>query len=208
MLSVLAVGPAGAVGKWEPPKKDPKVCVKWVKVVKVNWDKKKSDTFKVKKFLWVKKSKFHTWKLVKDWDLGEGKKFFFFKVKKIDSKKACWDKNIKKFKKGSWKKPIFPEPPVIPPDEEFACLVHFTGSAVNPYNLLWLPESAIAAHLEEHTTDNPENRQGSDFLLNEYLESIEEEPVTDREACLDYPEPPQDPIDPGIIAFGNAPEPV
>jgi hypothetical protein len=109
MLSVLAVGPAGAVGKWEPPKKDPKVCVKWVKIVIVKWDDKKVDKFKKVKFLWVKKSKFLLFKKA-DWDLGEGKHFKFFKFKKDISKKECWEKNKFKIKKF----PVFPEPPLLP----------------------------------------------------------------------------------------------
>ena len=144
MLSVLAAGPASAVGKHVPVKKDPKICVKWVKVVKVNWDKKKSDTFKVKKFLWVKKSKYLLWKDVKDWDLKKGQKFLFFKIKGID-KKDCWDKNAKKFKKGSYKKPIFPEPPVppVPPDRE--CRFIEAGDPLaNPLRTVFVPVQSNA----------------------------------------------------------------
>jgi len=164
MLSVLAVGPAGAVGKWEPPKKDPKVCVKWVKVVVVKWDKKKVDKFKVVKFLFVKKSKFHLWAKA-DWDLGKGKHFKFFKVKKKLSKKECWDKNAKKFKKGTWKKPIFPEPPPPPPPPELViedCLVHFTSSEENPINILTGVDVDNPGHIGNHTDDEG-NRIGSDF---------------------------------------------
>ena len=185
MLSVLAVGPAGAtgVGKYEPIKKDKKVCVKWVKVIKHDGKK-----FKAKaKFLWVKKSKFYGWKSVKDWDLKkDGLSYKFFKVKKIDSKKKCLAKNPKKFWDG--KKPPEENPPP-PPDglliEE--CLVHFTssGNPENPINILVGVDPDTPGH-EQHTDDDV-NRLGTDFDV----------------AGPEYPNPDAD-IDDLIAAINDA----
>ncbi len=89
MLSVLAAGPAAAVGKkYEPIKKDPKVCLKVIKVVK--FDKKK--TLKKAHFFWIKQSKAWKFKHLKFWKFDDHK-FLVFKVVKVDNKKDCFAKN-------------------------------------------------------------------------------------------------------------------
>ena len=182
MLSVLAVGPASATvsGKYIDLKKDKKICVKWVKIVIVKWDHKKVDKAKFTKFLWVKKSKFLTWKSVKDWDLKKGQHFKFFKVKK-DSKKNCLAKNGKKYKKFPLPQPRPPPPPVDLVIED--CLVHFTSSEENPINILTGVSVDNPGHIGNHTDDEGE-RIGSDFNAAGPYPVDEEALIEDLEEAL------------------------